>query len=178
MKNTKTIINLLFAIIILTQTVQAQETAKKGKSLTMPLPDTYKGKTKSINQNSNEVEDVGIGTTWDIGRKSRNCGGFGLCKCSSITFEYSARKKTRENSFHSTISLNTDNVLLSRVDQLSERIINKYFGGSQIILEEDFIIDELDILKKLGIETYTIKKGTYKLKYNEKIRMYEVAFKL
>ncbi len=45
MKNTKLFLKLLFFIVFLTQTTQAQETAKKGKSLTIKpdLPTTFKG---------------------------------------------------------------------------------------------------------------------------------------
>ncbi|MFV8366900.1 hypothetical protein [Flavobacterium sp. XS1P27] len=185
MKTKQTFFKLLFAIIVLTQTTQAQETAKGIKDLspkncgrvTCPTCGGNTGTYKTIgNSNKNEVEDIGIGTTWDIGRRSRNCGGFGLCRCSSVTFEYSQRVKTKENSFNSIVSLNAENKLLSRVDQMSERIINKYFGGSQIIVEEDFVIEDPEILKKLHLESYIIKKGVYKLKFNSKTKIYETTF--
>lgn len=182
MKTTKTFFKLLFAIIVLTQTTQAQETAKGIKDggpkncgrVTCPTCGGNTGTFKTIgDSNKNEVEDVGIGTTWDIGRKSRSCGGFGLCKCSSISFEYSQRVKSNQNSFNSIISINAENVLLVRVDQMSERIINKYFGGSQIILDEDFVIDDKEVLKKLHLDSYTLKKGLYKFKFNLKTKMFE-----
>ncbi|MGZ9674708.1 hypothetical protein [Flavobacterium sp. GNP001] len=185
MKTKQTFLKILFAIILVTHTTQAQETARGIKysgpincgRVTCPTCGGKTGTYKIIgNSNKNEVEDIGIGTTWDIGRRSRNCGGFGLCRLSSVTFEYSQRVKIKENSFNSFISINTENVLLSRVDQMSERIINKYFGGSQIILEEDFVIEDPEILKKLHLESYTIKKGVYKLKFNSKTKMYETTF--
>ena len=174
-KTKKTFLKLLFAIVVLTQTIQAQQTATKSERNIHNYPGGGHAVTE-VKNGSNQVEDVGIGTTWDIGRKSKSCGGFGLCKCTSITFEYSQRVALKKNAFNATININAENVLLSRIDQMHERIINKYFGGSQIILEEDFVIEDPEVLKKLHIESYTIKKGIYKLKYNKKIKMYETTF--
>lgn len=126
-----------------------------------------------IKNGTNEVEDVGIGTTWDIGRKSRSCGGFGLCKCSSISFEYSQRVKSNQNSFNSIINTTTEKRILFSVDKQNMLIINNYFKGEQLILDEDFVIDDKEVLKKLHLDSYTLKKGLYKFKFNLKTKMFE-----
>ncbi|HCQ12323.1 MAG TPA: hypothetical protein DIU01_03495 [Flavobacterium sp.] len=165
----------------MTQTTQAQQTAKNLFYLPMPsrplcpICDGGNAKSKAIcHHNLNKVEDIGVGTSWDIGRKSRNCGAFGLCRCSSITFEYSQRVKSNKNSFNSTISLTTEKRVLFSVDKENMLIISNYFKGEQLILDEDFVIDDKEVLSKLHLESYTLKKGLYKFKFNIKSSKFEV----
>jgi hypothetical protein len=76
----QTFFKLLFAIILLTQTTQAQESARGIKDedpkncgrVTCPTCGGNRGTFKTIgDSNKNEVDDIGVGTSWDIGRKSR-----------------------------------------------------------------------------------------------------------
>lgn len=182
MKNTKTFFKLLFAIIVLTQTTQAQETAKGIKDggpkncgrVTCPTCGGNTGTFKTIgDSNKNEVEDIGIGTTWDIGRRKLSCGGFGLCRCSSVSFELSGKVKSNKNSFNSIINTTTEKRILFSVDKQNMLIINNYFKGEQLILDEDFVIDDKEVLKKLHLDSYTLKKGLYKFKFNLKTKMFE-----
>jgi hypothetical protein len=52
-------------------------------------------------------------------------------------------------------------------------IIN-YFKGEQLILDEDFVIDE-EVLEKLHLDVYTLKKGLCKFKFNIKTSKFEVV---
>jgi hypothetical protein len=175
MKNTKKFFKLLFVIVVLTQSTQAQETTPKSSN--DRNIHQYPGgghAVTDLKNGTNEVEDIGVGTSWDIGRKSRNCGAFGLCRCSSISFEYSQRVKPNKNSFYSFIKITQDKKVFFSVDKENMLIISNYFKGEQLILDEDFIIDNQEVLKQLHLDSYTLKKGLYKFKFNIKTSKFEV----
>jgi hypothetical protein len=136
---------------------------------------TSNGNAKEINSFQKELKveqsddtdlgDISIGIKLEIGRKSRNCKGFGICK---FTVTISIKP-----SFKAFAAKSGGLRLEMTNDAYNE--LRDYFDGDIIIIEEDFEVGS-DVTKKLDLGNgYTIKKGEYRITLNENNK-YEVTF--
>ena len=112
---------------------------------------------------NNQLKDIHI----QFGRKSKDCGGFGICVF--------------------TIDITIDDIIdliqvifknKSLEISLNEKIYNKNkskFIDNQIVLEEDFIVD-LTTSKALGYsKNIILKAGKYTLNYDQKTKKYNCS---
>jgi hypothetical protein len=98
----------------------------------------------------NDAIPITITINLELGRKSRDCGGFGICKA-SIDIEL---------DLVGGMSDDGGNVVLTFDKANYERQMNNQFKGNQFTLEEDFAFDA-NIARALGQSSITAKKGTY-----------------
>ena len=128
-------------------------------------------------QSKKEVQQIKeVSTTWTIGRKSRNCHRIGICKLEKVKITI-AEGDVPDNGgdYYCKVSNNGSGQLKLVVDSNNMEIIKKGFGGEYLILEEDFTIEDADLLKELGLESYTIKTGTYDFQYDKETSKYSLV---
>ena len=138
---------------------------------------------KKENRKSNELIkqpistlDGSISTTWTIGRKSKNCHRFGICKLEKVTITIAEGDvPNSDGDFYGKVSNNGKKQIELVVDSNNIERIKKAFGGESLILEEDFTIDDVDLLKQLGLDKYTLKSGTYNFEYDKVTSKYRLV---
>lgn len=127
-------------------------------------------------ENLNYPADGSVEVTLKIGRKSRGCLGIGICKVEKVKIKIeniSLRQQSEDKIIKIKIS-NVGDKLLFSFDKENSKIIEENFKGYQLTLEEDYTVDDLDVLKDLSKDKIVIKKGVYKLNYNSKNNNYEL----
>lgn len=125
-----------------------------------------------------QTSKFGIGTTWAIGRKSKNCDGLGICKLTHVTIHIGddGSDDSGKGIFHSDVLINPKTGLLDlKIDDFNMNKIKSVFGDTILTLEEDFIVDDQELLNSLGVKNYTLKKGTYKFTFNKETSLYEMS---
>ncbi len=93
---------------------------------------------------------ITISINLELGRKSKGCSGFGICKA-TIDIEL---------GLSGGMSDDGTNVILTFDNANYEKQMNNQFKGNQFILEEDFTFDA-SIAQALSKPTITVRKGTY-----------------
>ncbi|HLA56459.1 MAG TPA: hypothetical protein VK623_10185 [Flavobacterium sp.] len=104
----------------------------------------------------------------EFGRKSRNCGGFGICVFTiDITWAELAAilaGKTADNHIKLTLS-----------DKFYTENKSRFVDGD-LVMEEDFALDA-GTSRSLGFsDVYTIKKGKYQVVLDSKTNTYNCTF--
>ncbi len=125
-----------------------------------------------------QTAKFGIGTTWEIGRKSRNCDGFGICRLKEVVIHIgeTGADDPGKTNFHSDVYINPKTGLLDiKIDDFNMNKIKAYFGDNLLILEEDCVIDDQNLLDSLSVKGYTLKKGIYKFVLNKETSLYETS---
>ncbi|WP_291113739.1 hypothetical protein [Flavobacterium sp. UBA6135] len=116
-----------------------------------------------------------VSVHWEIGRKSRDCDGIGICrytktiiKIDPITVDLSQLRAT--NTFYGeAIKIDSDSLLVV-VDPTSRIYINEFFGDDSIIFEEDTEFNFSDL--SLGFDNFNVKAGTFPILYDEETKQY------
>lgn len=104
-----------------------------------------------------------------IGRKSKQCSGFGICQLEIVItwdelINFFKAQQTNNGKLAVRFGSETYN-------HNSSKLPNDYF-----VLEEDFRL-ESDAAQALGFKNgYTIKKGKYKVTYDNKTKSYNTMF--
>jgi hypothetical protein len=117
-----------------------------------------------------------VEVTFEIGRKSKGCEGFGICKVTKVKIkieEISLKSRTNTKTFNGTISSVKGKLLLS-INKDEANIVKEYFNGIQLIIEEEYLVDDREVLKDLGVSNITVGVGTYNFKFNENNQTYEL----
>jgi hypothetical protein len=102
-----------------------------------------------------------------IGRKSCNCCGFGICHftISSVRWNQTSASKTSVNPQEAfgtaTIEAGKLKLVIPK-DAMTRETASKCMSGEFFTVEEDFDLSK-DVCKELGISSYTIKKGKYRI---------------
>ncbi|WP_295203783.1 hypothetical protein [uncultured Chryseobacterium sp.] len=128
---------------------------------------------------SDEYGGIGSGsvtTVWTIGRKSRECGGIGICKLTKVKVKIESIEATvyGNRMFAAGVKVVDPNRFILQVDEENMLDIVKEFGGKHLILEEDLTISA-ESAEELGLsENFIIKKGIYDFLKNESNGFYEV----
>lgn len=117
-------------------------------------------KSNKLHINNIEIDGGGVGFEFILGRKSRNCHGFGICEVSAFWIDIweSKDEKLSENNFTGLIT-KTSNLSVKYLNSneysaflfLAKEIDNRY--DTAFIIDEDVFVDK----------RYIIKKGIYLL---------------
>jgi hypothetical protein len=106
-----------------------------------------------VTGNDEECAPVVVVTiSMEIGRKSRDCAGFGICKTTvDIDIDFN------------TISVQDDgngNLLFIFPERFYQTYASTQFNNMKFILEENYAVDN-DVVKALGGRSITLAAGTY-----------------
>jgi hypothetical protein len=114
--------------------------------------------------NSSELSKKRISLFIDIGKKSCDCCECGFCGMGiTVTWNQENIPLAGEKKAYGYVEdINGTLVMTLFVDSMTEKTINTYFSNHQFIMGEDFTIP-YEICKELGIKSYTLKKGNYKV---------------
>ncbi len=157
MKNLKQIITVV-ALAIFMLTAHSSE----ANSILLPC-DSYDA--AHINSEKTIIAGPIIVISIEIGRKSRNCRGIGICNIG-------IGLKNKKGMYEGT-NENGNFVLIFSQKGMSK--IQEHFKGNEIILEEDYVLSE-NITKKLGLKKgYVLKIGTYSISSKKKDGTYSVT---
>jgi len=108
-----------------------------------------------------------IQITLDIGRKSRKCLGFGVCRAS-------VKIGAERRSFVGNVKIINPNKFILYVDEENmSKIVNGY-GEQHLILEEDFTLDYEEIVTLNLAENFTIGEGIYQFIQDPETSLYWV----
>src|SRR5690554_434215 len=121
----------------------------------------------SNNVNAQKIKEAGVEATFEIGRNSRDCGGFGICTKKPVKVKVTI-KVENQRAFNSNLGMTEDGKLLMVVDEDNIRVIEAQMKSKKLIIEEDFILEE----RELGIDRYIIKVGEYKFEFDEDSKKY------
>jgi len=104
-----------------------------------------------------------------IGKKSKQCSGFGICKLEiTITWDELLNFFKAQKSPKGKLAIRFGS---EAYNHNKSKLLNDYF-----VLEEDFKLDT-QVAQELGFKKgYTIKKGKYKVTYDSKTRTYNTIF--
>ena len=120
----------------------------------------------------------GGGISFGIGRNSRNCGGFGICKINSVsviiedhTITWTNQNKTVNCSYG---TVDKDNFYFYFNENIIDELV-QIQGGYNLKLEENFVFEDSRITDKMKIESnFQITEGSYPIVYDNEIKMYKV----
>jgi hypothetical protein len=125
---------------------------------------------------NNPIADGSVEVTLKIGRKSRGCAGFGICKVEKVKVvikNLSLRQQSEEKLVKAKLSSINGKIILS-VDEENLNIVKENFKDMQLVIEESYEIEDAEILKELSVERISIKEGVYKFTQNVKNSNYEL----
>lgn len=104
-----------------------------------------------------------VTVSFEIGRKSRDCAGFGVCKVEvSVEFNRTIQNDRETNAYFTT---DDNGKLVIEVDKATmlQATKDNYFSGSEFVVEEDYILSA-DVANALGVRPgTTIPAGRYNL---------------
>ena len=95
---------------------------------------------------------VVVTISMEIGRKSRDCAGFGICK-TTVDVDIDLN----------TISVQDDgngNLLFVFPERFYQTYASTQFSNMKFVLEEKYVVDT-DVVKALGAGSITLAAGTY-----------------
>jgi len=119
----------------------------------------YAQKTNSDSQNQTSKIHI------EFGRKSKDCGGFGICK---FTIDLEIEDVLAIiNAFRT----NDNGVNLNLTKDFYNKN-EKHLKNGFLILEEDFVIEKSTSLKLGFKDSKTLKKGRYAVKFDPKSNTY------
>lgn len=117
-----------------------------------------------------------VTVTWGIGRLSRNCFGLGICRMKKIKATYvitvTIPVDKADGDFFSQVSMTSDGKMKIEVDKENLKILEDKFGSKKIVLEEDFKVNDQDLLNALNISAYTLKTGEYYFIFSDQSQKY------
>jgi hypothetical protein len=156
MRNSIIIIALAFAAIFSTNSANA--------AITLPTNPAFNAKMWSVT------------VTINIGRRSENCSGFGICSI-KITADFSSANRPSNNSAVGTAEDRGGKLVLTlNKASMTREALAKYFVNNKFVVDEDFdvpaeITSPRDAASGLptGRRQYTplaIKKGVYNVQDN------------
>lgn len=132
----------------------------------------------AIRLNSNSVENEAtsaklpggsVTVKWEIGRKSRGCDGFGICRRTSTVIEIEPLPPVdielfrRGQFFYGDLhKVNRDQVLIS-VGNTARQYIHEYFGGYYLQFDEDMYFDFTDVG---AASNFRVATGVYPMAYD------------
>src|SRR6478672_455225 len=105
----------------------------------------------------------------EFGRKSMNCGGFGICVLRiNVTVEDVVTLVTAIANPAGLINL--------KMSPTFYKDHSKSFQNGYLVIDEDFRID-LETTRKIGVaDGYTIKKGKYQVVFDKSTNTYNCTF--
>lgn len=116
-----------------------------------------------------------VSVHWEIGRKSRDCDGFGICRyvktvvtINPISVDLGQLRQT--NTFYGNAHKLDENQMLVILDPTSREYINEYFGSNNLIFEEDTEFDFSDL--GIGFDNFIVKANTIPILYDEETKQY------
>jgi len=148
----------------------------KLKSLILAMFLTLGMASSFANVTSNPIGEGSVEVTFKIGRKSKGCTGIGICKIEKVKViikDIKFRQQSDDTLVKAKLTSVNGKMVLS-VDKENLEIVKKHFKDVQLIMEEAFDIDDIDILKDLSIDKFSIKEGIYKFEYNSKNSSYDL----
>ena len=105
---------------------------------------------------------------FEFGRKSKNCGGIGVCK-----FKINL---TVENAVTLITALARNGKIQAVMSPTFYKNNAKAFPNGYLVLEEDYKID-LETTRRLGVaDNYTIKTGKYLVVFDKSTNTYNCTF--
>lgn len=145
--------------------------------------ETIQEQTNSNQQNSavNDMAKIKIkggSITLGIGRTSRDCRGFSICKIKNVSVTIDDYTITYTNQNRPSVQCNytvidKDNFYLLFDDSIITELVSIQ-GGYQFVMEESFTIDNSSS-SIMGIsEDFTISEGTFPITYDSKENIYKV----
>lgn len=138
--------------------------------------------------NSQTVDEVTIGVTFEIGRNStNNCSRFGLCtekeikvtikvkvkeisSANRLVQDILIRENLSEKQFNSLIYKGSDG-LFCYFDKANYDVIYKYINSNTFVVEEDFNYNN-----EVNNDNYIIKKGNYTITFDNEKGLYLIIF--
>ncbi len=165
---------LLFVATFFVLSCSKDSTDSSNNSI--PLSETLKSSSET---EASRLKITGGSITVSIGRKSRDCDGFGICVIKQVsvtvddnyTLTYNNQNRASVKCNYETTD--TKNFYLN----FDETIINDLIdlqGSSNFIFEEDFVIDSQSATTMGLVQNFTIAQGTYPIVYNSETKLYEV----
>ena len=108
-----------------------------------------------------------------IGRASRECAGFSICK---VSIEWKNATSTQP-SFQSEASKSQNGSLVCSIDpsSLSTSVSNTYFSNNTFLIEEDYTLDSATATALGFTNGFTIKRGNYPI-VNDATGLLTIAF--
>lgn len=140
-------------------------------ALAIPFALFFSGAPEVVDSNDptvvvDDMIKVTIDIEVSIGRKKKNCGGFGICgKVTVGGFD----KPLRGNKAYATVTMDkksgeATHILFHR-KHMSSEVLKKYFSGKHFTVEEDF---KDSLVKKDQKFILMIGEGKYKFKKTKK----------
>jgi hypothetical protein len=101
----------------------------------------------------------------DIGRKKKDCRGFGVCE---ISIEIEARSNLNGNGVTGTATNEGGQLILKVMPEVvSLKAYNEYFSSGKFVVEDEYVMSP-EVSKALGLkEGYVIKPGNYNVKQSK-----------
>lgn len=165
---------LCFALLV--SCSDTADTENLSASYTASTKNSTQSKLADDNDEFGGIDSGSVTTVWTIGRKSKSCGGIGICKLTKVKVKVESIEATvyGNRMFAAGVNVLDPNRFILQVDEENMRDIVKEFGGKYLTLEEDLTISA-ENSAELGLsENFIIKKGIYDLLLNESNGLYEV----
>ncbi|WP_296151165.1 hypothetical protein [uncultured Flavobacterium sp.] len=112
---------------------------------------------------------------WTYGRKSRSCHGFGICKTEKVKVKIEPLPEvTIIGASSARASAPAPDQLHLEFDESDTRSIINGYGGTVLLIEEDFEM-EREITSTIGLRSgFVIRAGRYPLRFNAATGLNEV----
>jgi hypothetical protein len=105
----------------------------------------------------------------EFGRKSQNCGGFGIC-----VFRVNATVEDVINLV--TVFMSPKSLLMMKMSPTFYKNHIGAFPNGNLVVEEDFVLDP-ETARAIGATAgYTIKTGQYKVVFDKSTNTYNCTF--
>ena len=110
-----------------------------------------------------------VSIKFEFGRKSCNCCGFGICDfVIGIDPNFDNYSTQRDGEAIGQITFNGKTLIMSFLkESMTSYTTDKYFGSGFFVIAEDIVLP-FELCEKLGLNSFTIKHGKYKIVENSK----------
>ena len=116
-----------------------------------------------------------INVTVYLGRKKKNCTGFGICEV-SVEWGFKPAPGNDPRVAAGTASIENGRLQIAfNRSSIESNTFQTYFGENMIKMEEDFVLPA-EVIAALGVNSYTIKAGTYTIGQSSDSNIMPVLF--
>lgn len=155
MKNKSIVLIYIFLIAFIT--VSCDNSNKKNSLIEPELFNDFTLIDASNQASFNTNRNVGVGTVWTIGRKSKNCHRLGICKLDKIIINVNKSQRVLEDNevFSNIVFYNGSPFIISMLDrELDPTIYDTNLYIDEDLIDEDLLVNQAIIPLDNSIGSY------------------------